>query len=132
MNAVSKDVAAVFASFPPPAQAKLMEIRLMIYEVAKSENVGPLNETLKWGQPSYLTAPKIGSTVRLGWSEKNPDSVSAYFICTTHLVDRFREIYPNSFEFIANREIRFDLSAPLPEKELSHCLAMALTYHRNK
>ena len=132
MTAIPANVEIVFATYPAPARSKLMEFRGLILATAKAENVGEITETLKWGQPSYLTAPKIGSTIRLGWSEKTPERVSVYFICTTHLVDRFRDIYPDTFTYDSGRVIHFDLTETIPETEFSHCLAMALTYHRNK
>lgn len=126
------NVAEVFDTYPAAARVKAMEIRGIIFATAKAEATTPLTETLKWGQPSYLTPPNIGSTIRLGWSSKSPTQISVYFICTTHLVDRFREIYPDTFEYEGNRVIHFDITANIPEKELAHCFAMALTYHKNK
>lgn len=132
MTAIPAQVEAIFATYPAAARTKIMELRGLILATAKTENVGNIEETLKWGQPSYLTPPKIGSTIRLGWSEKNPNRASTYFTCTTHLVDRFCDIYPDRFTYDSGRVIHFDLSETIPETEFSHCLAMALTYHRNK
>lgn len=132
MNTPPADVAAVFATYPSAFRAKLMDIRELIFQAAADTKVGALNECLKWGQPSYLTTPKIGSTVRLGWSEKAPDRASVYFICHTNLVERFRELYPDSFRFDANRVIYFTATDDIPATDLSHCLSMALTYHRDK
>ena len=132
MNVPPADVAAVFETYPPVYRAKLLEIRAVIFQTATDAKVGDLTECLKWGQPSYLTAPKIGSTIRLGWSEKSPDRASVYFICHTDLVERFRDLYPDGFRFDANRVIYFTASDEIPAKPLSHCLSMALTYHRDK
>ncbi|MEE9455199.1 MAG: DUF1801 domain-containing protein [Paracoccaceae bacterium] len=132
MTAVAPKVDAIFSTYPPPARAKIMELRSLILTTATAENVGEIEETLRWGQPSYLTAPKIGSTIRLGWSKKSPDRVSVYFICTTRLVGRFHDIYPDTFTYDSGRAIHFTLSEKIPATELSHCFAIALTYHRNK
>ncbi len=132
MTSIPSDVEATFATYPDRIRDKLLSIRDMIMSAAKDTNVGALTETLKWGQPAYLTAPKTGSTIRLGWSSKHPDRASVFFICHTHLVDRFREIYPDSFNYVDNRELFFHETDTIPETELGHCLAMALTYHRNK
>lgn len=126
------DVAKVYAGFPEGVRKFAVDVRALIYETAEVENVGAIVETLKWGQPAYLTAPNIGSTIRLGWSAKKPNVLSVYFICTTHLVDRFCEIYPDTFVYEGGRAIHLDLNASIPKKELSHCFAMALTYHKNK
>jgi len=51
--------------FSPVVQKKLMQLRKLIFDVASAtEGVGELEETLKWGQPSYLTSQsKSGSTI---------------------------------------------------------------------
>jgi Domain of unknown function (DU1801) len=124
-------VAAAFGRFPAPQRTRLSALRALIFDVAaKTEGVGALDETLKWGEPAYVTPSKSGSTIRLGWKATAPDEVAMYFICTTGLVDSFRELYPHRFRFGGNRALLFDMKSKLPEKELRHCIALALTYHR--
>jgi hypothetical protein len=126
-----RKVAAVFDGFPRPARDRLMALRELIFETAeKTEGVGELHETLKWGEPAYLTPSKSGSTIRLGWKKSSPDEVAMYFICTTGLVDRFRGLYPRELGYAGNRAIIFAPAAKVPEKALRHCIALALTYHR--
>ena len=64
---VSPTVAAVFATYPKPMRSKLMALRQLIYETAAAtDGVGAITETLKWGEPAYLTAAtKSGTTVRI-------------------------------------------------------------------
>ena len=58
--------------------------------LATVEGVGPLTETLKWGQPSYLTQESgSGSTVRIDRLKKG-DGYAIYFHCQSGLVDEFR------------------------------------------
>ena len=61
------DVASVFKAYPPRIRAKLMALRELVFDTARrTGGVGPLTETLKWGQPSYLTeATGSGTTVRI-------------------------------------------------------------------
>ncbi len=61
------NVAEVFKNYPNEAREKLLELRKLIFNTANSiEGVGTLEETLKWGQPSYLTSEtKSGSTIRI-------------------------------------------------------------------
>lgn len=60
------DIKAVFDAFPEPARTHLLELRKLIEEAAQeSEVIGSVQETLKWGEPSYHC--KNGSAVRLGW-----------------------------------------------------------------
>ena len=50
-------VDAVFGAYPKPVKAKLLALRRLIFDTADTtEGVGALEEALKWGQPSYLTA----------------------------------------------------------------------------
>jgi hypothetical protein len=91
------DVLQVFDNYPEKVRAKLMFLRSMIFDTAeKIEGVGKLHETLKWGEPSYLTPEtKSGSTVRINWKEPMGNSYAIYFKCTTSLVLRFKELYPD-------------------------------------
>jgi DNA-3-methyladenine glycosylase I len=112
-----------------PAQALFDRLRALIFETAReTEGVGALAESLKWGEPSFAPArPRIGSSVRLAIRDKN--TVAMLFICHTHLVDRFREIYPGTFAFEGNRALLFRTDEMLPADETKHCVAMALTWH---
>ncbi|MBL4762138.1 MAG: DUF1801 domain-containing protein [Gammaproteobacteria bacterium] len=119
-----------FESFPKNARLRLYEIRELIFDVANSDNVGTLTETLKWGEPSYLSTN--GSTVRINWSSKNPKVVSIYFNCKTVLVETFRELFQGTFQYIGNREITLPLSKCIPVLELKACISMTLRYHKIK
>lgn len=63
-----ESVASVFRSYPAALRPMLLALRELILDVAaRTDGVGPLTETLKWGQPSYLTAETgSGTTVRTG------------------------------------------------------------------
>jgi len=126
-------VNAVFNAYPKPLKAKLLALRRLIFETARTtKGVGVLQETLKWGQPSYLTADsKSGSTIRIDRVKSAPGHYGIYFHCQTNLVETFRELYPE-LRFGGNRSILLDTESKLPEAALRHCLALALTYHLNK
>ena len=50
-------VAAVFAAYPPTIRPKLMALREAIFRTAPAtEGVGELEETLRWGEPAYVTS----------------------------------------------------------------------------
>jgi hypothetical protein len=70
---IPPDVANVLNGFPTPVRGRLLEVRSLIFDIAAtSAGVGPLTETLKWGEPAYLTAATgSGSTIRLGWSKSS-------------------------------------------------------------
>jgi hypothetical protein len=126
-------VAAAFSSHPKPLQIKLLALRQLILDTAKTtDGVGALEETLKWGQVSYLTSEsKSGSTIRIDRVKSGPGKYALYFHCQTNLVETFRELYPN-LVYGGNRSILLDTAEALPKDALRHCVALALTYHLSR
>ena len=122
------DVKEAFRAFPKEARMRLTWARTQIYESAAVSGAGALTETLKWGQPAYLTkVTKAGSTVRLGLHQGHP---ALFFNCQTSLVEGFRADFPEAFTYVGNRAALLD---DMSEAEvLGICLARAMTYHRNK
>ncbi|WP_050426485.1 DUF1801 domain-containing protein [Bradyrhizobium tropiciagri] len=129
----AKAADALFDAYPAPVKAKLLALRRLIFETAQAtKGVGALEETLKWGQPSYLTPETgSGSTVRIDQVKPATDQVAVYFHCQTNLVETFRELYPE-LSYSGNRAILLDVSSKLPEAALRHCVGLALTYHLDK
>ena len=127
-------VEAVFDAYPKPLKAKLLALRRLIFDTAKTtKGVGALQETLKWGQPSYLTPEtKSGSTIRIDQVKSTPGQYAVYFHCQTNLVETFRELYPKEFSYGGNRSILLNAKGEVPEAALRHCVALALTYHLTK
>jgi hypothetical protein len=127
-------VAAVFGGYPGSSRDRLMELRRLIFEVAAATpGVGALQETLKWGQPSYATAATgSGSPIRLD-ALSDGAGVALFFHCQTDLVETFRHLYPDTLVFVGNRSITL-AGAPdaAQEAALRHCMALALTYHARK
>jgi Domain of unknown function (DU1801) len=129
----SPAVQAVFESYPPKLRSKLLALRRLIFDTAASTSgVGALEETLKWGEPAYVTTQsKSGSTVRID-RKKNQYRYAIYFNCNTTLVDTFRSLFPQSFTFEGNRALVFTVEDAPPSDDLAFCIAMALTYHQKK
>jgi Domain of unknown function (DU1801) len=127
-------VDAVFAAYPIPLRTRLLALRRLILETARTTaGVGALQETLKWGQPSYLTTEtKSGSTIRIDRVKSATDQYAIYFHCQTDLVESFREHYPRELNCVGNRCIVLNVADALPEPALRHCVALALTYHLTK
>jgi hypothetical protein len=124
-------VADVFNEYPPSVKPQLLQLRALVLGAATEiEGLKQLEETLKWGEPSYLT--KHGSTVRMDWKAKNPEQFAVYFKCTSKLVPTFKMLYKDKFKFEGNRAIVFNLTDKIPEAELKHCISLALTYHKVK
>jgi hypothetical protein len=124
-------VQAVFDEYPVAVRKKLMNLRSIIIETAKEiEEVTSMEETLKWGEPSYLV--KKGSTIRIDWKPKTPDQYAIYFKCTSALVPTFRMVYNGLFNFEGNRAITFQMEEKIPTMELKNCIRATLRYHKVK
>jgi hypothetical protein len=120
------------AGWPDAARAAAEAVRALILEEAAETGAGPLTETLKWGEPAFLTeATKAGTTVRLAWKPKKRDVLQMLVHCQTSLIDDWRGHFPE-LAFEGNRALLLPLDASLPEAELRLCLRAALTYHRAK
>ena len=117
-----------FESYPKGIKEKMNNLRNLILETASEiEHIHELEETLKWGEPSYIV--KKGSTIRMDWKPKNPNQYAIYFNCNTSLVETFKVVYGDLFKYEKNRAILFDVQKKLPRKELKECIKMALKYH---
>ena len=129
----SSDVRSTFKAYPPALRGKLLALRELVFDTAvRTAGVGRLSETLKWGQPSYLTEETgSGTTVRID-RLKAGDGYAVYFHCQSGLIGHFRELYPETFKYEGKRAIVFDAGDRIPAKELRHCLALALTHHLRK
>lgn len=127
-------VAEKFDAYPPKFKKKLLFLRQLIFDTAaKTPGVGKLEETLKWGEPSYLASrSKSGTTVRIDWKPSKPTQYAIYFSCKTTLVENFKNLYGDVFKFEGNRSIFFTEEDNLPVEKLSHCIEMALTYHKKR
>lgn len=130
-------VEAKFRSYAEDIRPSLLQLRALIFDTAgRTDGVGPLHETLKWGQPSYLTKAS-GSTIRIdqakGEREDGQGGRLALFVhCQTDLIETFKQIYGNGLVAIGNRALLFSASEPLPVEALRHCIGLALTYHTRR
>ena len=123
-------IAAVLADYPEAARAYANRLATLIREEAVRLKAGPLTETLKWGEPAFLTeATKSGTTIRMAWKPKAPDVLQMLVPCQTSLVDTWRDRFPE-LRYAGDRAVLLPLGAPLPEVALRSCIALALTYHR--
>ena len=127
----NSEVARVFDGYPEPMRKKMLHLRQIVLDTAsETEGGDALEETLKWGEPSYLT--RGGSTIRMDWKARAPNQYAMYFNCNTSLIATFKDVYGDVFTFEGNRAIVFGETDELPVTELKHCVSLALTYHRVK
>ena len=127
----NREVEEVFNTYPKHIYQKMMCLRQLVLDTAsQSDGVGALEETLKWGEPSYLI--KSGSTIRMDWKGSSPEKYALYFNCKTTLVDTFRELYSDALTFEGNRAIVFQRHEEVPIAAVMHCIFLSLTYHNRK
>jgi hypothetical protein len=129
---IPPNIAAALDATAPAACERLAQLRALIFETAAATpGVGVLSETLKWGEPAYLTeASKSGSTIRLGVAKDG--RCALYLNCKTTLVEEYRAAFSDVLGFEGNRAVLLDAQAALPRDALAQVIAMALTYHRRK
>tara|TARA_A100001391_G_scaffold204174_1_gene198874 strand:- start:42968 stop:43372 length:405 start_codon:yes stop_codon:yes gene_type:complete len=127
---VKPEIRDKFSTYPDKAKKQLIAVRQLILDVAEENDLDTVEEALKWGEASYLV--KGGTAIRLDWKPKSPDSIKVYFHCQTKLIETFREIYRDEFEYEGKRAIVVPLDADIKDGPLGHCLQMALKYHSLK
>lgn len=129
----SPDVSAKFNTCPAHARRALMSIRDWILELAgEIDGVGPITESLKWGEPAWRPKSGSGITIRADWKTKTPDQIMIFFDCKTDLIDRTRSLLSADLTTEGNRAIILPLDRPLPEPAIKTALGWALTYHRDR
>ncbi|OCQ23519.1 hypothetical protein A7985_06150 [Pseudoalteromonas luteoviolacea] len=119
-----------FAEYPDHVREKLGELHALIIDVAGNLELGPVDESLKWGEASYSV--KSGSPIRIDWKRSSPTQYFIFFNCQTKLVDTFRVVYGKRLVFQKNRAIILSISEPIPNVVLSHCIELAFTYKQRR
>lgn len=124
-------VDVIFANYPDSVRKSMQYLRELVRETAEEiESIEKLEETLKWGEPSFIT--KGGSTLRIDWKAKTPHQYAMYFQCTSRLVNTFKLVFGTQFKYEGNRAIVFQLDQKIPQEQLKECIKASLTYHNVK
>jgi len=128
------NVKATFDAYPQILRNKLLKLRQLIFDTAAEiPNLGDIEETLKWGQPSYLTPiSKSGTTIRIDQIKSSVDTYGLFVNCQTSLMATYRELYPEQMNYEGKRLVRFHVDQDPPENILKNCIAIAFTYHLDK
>lgn len=120
-----------FCAYSVPVRERLLELRRLILATAQDiDGLGEIEETLRWGEPSYLV--RGGSTIRVNQHRSDSGLVALYFVCQTSLVETFKELYGETFRYDGRRALVFGVDEELPAEALEHCISLALRYHRLK
>ena len=108
------------------------QLKALICEVAAgAPEIGPLEESLKWGEQSFTPLKRnVGSSVRI--QPRDDGAAALMFICHTNLVEEFRGLYPDVLNYEGNRAIVLARDDRPDRQALSHCIALALTYKLRK
>lgn len=129
--ATSPEFEAKLESYPDCVRDQLKYLRRLVIETAEDiPGITELEETLKWGEPSFVT--KTGSTLRMDWKEKTPNQYQLYFSCTSRLVETFKVVFGELFEYEKSRAIIFQLDHEIPVVQLKKCIRATLMYHEVK
>ena len=125
----SPAVAKAFECFAPAHQRQLLKLRKLIFDIANANPaIGKLAETLKWGQPSYLTEEtKSGSTIRLG--TRKTGGYAIFVHCQTTIIRDFQQVFTGEFTYDGNRAICFLDDEGFDAEKISVMIERALTYH---
>ena len=129
-----RDVKTVVRTYPSAARSRFMDIREIVFAAAAdTPETGPLTETLKWGQPAYLTeVTQSGATLRVAWNQRDPDRIGIFLNCRSSLVENIRTLYPGTFEIEGTRGLKLALDKPLPKQAIDHVARLSQSYHRRK
>ncbi|MBH0083879.1 DUF1801 domain-containing protein [Salinibacterium sp. SWN167] len=132
---IPTEVAAAFDDWEEPTRDALLELRELILDTAaETHGTGAITETLKWGQPAYLTSEThSGTTVRMAPAgAKSKHDYAMYFICSTSMISDIRAQFGDTFTYDGKRALVFNVGDEIPTNELRECVRMALTYHQSE
>ncbi|MES2820999.1 MAG: DUF1801 domain-containing protein [Pseudomonadota bacterium] len=124
---MNPDIQAKFDGYPEDARRQLIKIRELILAIAAENELGNVEETLKWGEASYLV--KGGTPIRVDWKLKSPDVIKVFFHCQTCLIETVKELYRNDLQYEGKRAIVIPIGANIEQLPLRYCLGLALKYH---
>lgn len=124
MKDMTADVKAAFDGMP----AGLLRLRDLIFDVASGlPEIGDLSETLRWGQPAYVTSKRAGASLRLGVPKSG--SFALYTHCQTPLIADFAMAFPKMDKIEGARAILFDDPSQIDPIRHGMLIKSVLTYH---
>lgn len=123
-------VEAAFDVTDSVARDGLLTLRNLIFETAETlSGIGQIEETLRWGQPAYLTSQtKSGTTIRLGIPQSGRFALFVH--CQTSVISEFTQTFPAWDRTDGTRAVVFDSVDQLDPVRHSWLITRALTYHK--
>ena len=122
-------VRAAFDALEPDAREALLQLRALIFDVAdETPEVGPIEEVLRWGQPSYITPKKkAASTLRLGVPKNGSFAIFAH--CQSSVISDYVALFPDQDRIEGHRAVLFDDVGQIDPQRHGLLIKSALTYH---
>ncbi|MGH1423915.1 MAG: DUF1801 domain-containing protein [Pseudooceanicola sp.] len=122
-------IAAYFDAAPAKDRAGLAVLRALIFDCAADlPDVGALCETLRWGQPSYVSARhRVGTPLRLGLTKGGGFAIYAH--CQTQVIPAFAAAFPGMDRVDGSRGILFRDVGDIDPNRHGQLVRHALTYH---
>lgn len=117
-------IKAVYDAIPEPQRTLLLTLRGLIFDCAQSVQAGPVQEVLRWGQPSYI-APK-GSSLRLGVAKTGQAALFAH--CQSSLISTFAQRFQGDFLIEGNRAVYLDVLGVQEQEKLRFLILHGLQY----
>ncbi len=125
----SPAVAVAYQALPATARDAAMTLRDLIFQVAAdTPEAGEIEETLRWGQPSYITPKtKAGSTLRIGATKAGEAAIFAH--CGTQIISTYAATFPQMDRIEGNRAVIFGSADDIAPGRLRLLIRHGLTYH---
>ena len=112
---------------PNDARETLLSIRALIYDIGAALPVGRIEESLKWGQPSYATPDtKAATPIRLGVAKSGVPAIFTH--CQSTVMSDFQAICSPDFIFDGNRALHLPPDNLPDLNALTPLIRAALTY----
>lgn len=127
----SAQVQTAFQVPDPLAREGLLALRNLILDTAQSlPQIGEIEESLRWGQPAYLTSQtKSGTTIRVGLSKQARFALFVH--CQTTVISEFEQSFPGWDLIDGNRAVLFDRKRDIEPFRHGWLIRRAFTYHRS-
>ncbi|MGL5009050.1 MAG: DUF1801 domain-containing protein [Paracoccaceae bacterium] len=129
---MTDQVRAVFVGCSGPVRDGLLRLRGLIFAAAADHpEVGAVVESLRWGQPAYLT-PETGAACSLRIGALREDGFGLFVHCQTDLIANFLAGPGAGHRHDGTRGVLFRDVTDIRDGPISMLIAGALTYHLRK
>ena len=125
----NQKVAAAYAAFPQDSLAIAIALRELVLETARTmPEVGPVTESLKWGQPSYVV--KKGTALRIAVPKGGGCGLYAH--CQSGVIAHYAATVAGPDKIDGTRGVIFQTVDDVVPERLRLLIRHALTYHKAK